>query len=402
MILAADIATIASKQLKNHLSKTLGITRSDLATLKLVPNFALIITGIRRSGKTTLLHQLLATQQVDTFFLNFEDTRFVGFETDDYTRLLTVIQQSGSKILFFDEIQFLPNWELFIRQLLDDDYQVIVTGSNATLLSKELGTKLTGRHLSRELLPFSYKEFLTFFELQNSVSALESYMQKGGFPEYLKNDNGAILNQLLDDIINRDIIVRYSVKDAISLKRLAVYLISNIGKPVAGNKLKELFAIKSTTTILEYFSYLENTYVVQFVQKFSFSLKTQIRNPKKVYVIDLGLFSQNSIVFSDENGRSLENLVYLHLRRNYREIYYFNEKKECDFVVMKNGQIVQLIQVCYLLSSENLDREISGLVEAMDFFGIQQGTIVSYNQSEVLKKEGRTITVKPAWEFMMM
>jgi uncharacterized protein len=140
--------------------------------------------------------------------------------------------------------------------LLDDEYKIVVTGSNSTLLSKELGTKLTGRHLSTELFPFSYQEFLTFKKLENTAVSLQQYLQKVGFTEYLKTENGVILNQLSDDILNRDIAIRYGVREVATLKKLAVYLISNIGKPVYGNKLKEVFGIRSTTTILEFFSYL--------------------------------------------------------------------------------------------------------------------------------------------------
>jgi predicted AAA+ superfamily ATPase len=400
MLLDNQIGVVLDAQNKTFKTKSLGLVREKLEELKLVENFALIITGIRRCGKSTLLYQLLKQDLSNTLFLNFEDTRLAGFENDDFTRLLSEIKKREAKILFFDEIQMLQNWELFVRQMLDEDYKVVITGSNATLLSKELGTKLTGRHLSTELFPFSYKEFLLFKNLENTATALQQYLQDGGFPEYLKTNNGVILNQLLEDILYRDIVVRYAIKDVVNLKKLAVYLISNIGKPVSGNNLKELFGIKSATTILDFFSYLENAYILQFVPKFSYSLKTQIRNPKKVYVIDLGLFSQNSIVFSDENGRRLENAVYLHLRQKFKEIYYFQEKKECDFVVIEKGKVVELLQVCYTLTAENMEREISGLLAVMDFFNLNQGKIISFNQTETFNKAGKTITVLPAYVYM--
>lgn len=285
--------------------------------------------------------------------------------------------------------------------MLDQEYKVVITGSNATLLSKELGTKLTGRHLSTELFPFSYQEFLRFKMLENSAAALSYYLKDGGFPEYLKTANGNILNHLLEDILNRDIAVRYGIRDIITLKKLATYLISNIGKPVSGNNLKELFSIKSTTTILEFFSYLENAYVIQFVPKFSYSIKTQIRNHKKVYAIDLGLFTHNSIIFSNENGRRLENTIYLYLRQINKEIYYYQDKKECDFVVFKKGKIKELIQVCYELTAENIDREIDGLLEAMSFFNIMEAKIITFNQTEIFNKGERKIIVLPAWKYMV-
>lgn len=400
MLLESQLVKILESQKENFTKKTTGLQRIKLDSLKITNHFALIITGIRRCGKSTLLYQLGQQQSEEILFLNFEDTRLAGFETDDFTRLIAVIEQKNINILFFDGIQFLPQWELFVRQMLDLDYQVMITGSNATLLSTELGTKLTGRHLSTELFPFSYAEFLAFKGLKNTAESLFQYLSKGGFPEYLKTDNGNVLNQLLEDILNRDIAVRYAVRDVNTLKKLAVYLISNIGKAVSGNNLKELFNIKSATTILEFFSYLESAYVVQFLSKFSYSLKTQIRNPKKVYAIDLGLFSENSIVFTEENGRRLENAVYLYLRQNYKEIYYFSEKKECDFVIMEKGKAKFLLQVCYELNDENLNREINGLIEAIDFFGLDEGKIISFNQSEVFHREGKRITVIPANVFM--
>lgn len=236
------------------------------------------------------------------FFLNFEDPRLSGFEIDDFTRLDAVTENTEARILFFDEIQMLTHWKLYVRQKLHEGFKVVVTGSNATLLSSELGTKLTGKNLPYELFPFSYQEFLTFRAWESSDHAAQNYLENGGFPEYLKTGNGVVLNRLLEDILAKDIAVRFGLRDVNSLRQMAVYLLSNIGKPVSATGLKNLFNLRSPATILEYFSYLENTYVVQFMPKFSYSLKVQIRNPKKVYAIDMGLFSHNSIVFTDEAG----------------------------------------------------------------------------------------------------
>lgn len=289
----------------------------------------------------------------------------------------------------------LEGWELYVRQKLDEDFGVVITGSNATLLSKEFGTKLTGRHLSYELFPFSYGEFLRFNKLRNSQKAVDVYIEEGGFPEYLKLQEPTILQQLLDDILLRDIAVRYGVCDVASLRRLAVYLIPNIGKSLSATKLTTLFNIKATSTILEYFSYLQDAYLVQFVSKFSCSLQAQIRNPKKVYVIDLGLFTHNSIVFTEEEGRRLENLVYLHYRRSGKKLFYFSEKKECDFIVFEKGWIQDVVQVCYDINADNLSRKIDGLVEAMDFFELKNGTIVTYNQSDEYSVKDKKIVLVP-------
>jgi uncharacterized protein len=401
MLLETQIEEVVNTQSEKIVKRDAGLVREKLSSIKVIENFALIVTGIRRCGKSTLLLQVLKKSIKNVFFLNFEDIRLSGFEIDDYTRLSSVINKRKVTTLFFDEIQMLPQWELYVRQKLDEGYKVVVTGSNATLLSKELGTKLTGRHLSTELFPFSYNEFINFKKLKSTTQAVEKYLSLGGFPEYVKTENEEILSQLLNDILNRDIAVRYGIRDVASLKKLTVYLISNIGKLVSANNLKEILGLKSTTTILEYFSYLENSYIVQFLPKFSYSLKAQIRNAKKVYAIDLGLFSQNSIIFTEENGRRLENMVYLHVRRKYSEIYYFQEKRECDFVVMKNGKVMDLIQVCYDLTPENLDRETQGLIEAMEFFNIKEGKIITLKQTETFVRDKFKIKVMAAVDFLV-
>ncbi|MFY8035860.1 MAG: ATP-binding protein [Cyclobacteriaceae bacterium] len=401
MLLQSQLSEIIDSQAVSFSKKDIGLRRELLQRLTIPDNFALIITGIRRCGKSTLLLQLLHEKFDGAFYLHFEDSRLAGFETDDFNRLNLEIARRKPPVLFFDEIQILNNWELFIRHKLDEGYKVVITGSNASLLSKELGTKLTGRHISVELFPFSYKEFLSFHKNESNEKSLTEFLHKGGFPEYLKANNGSILNQLLEDILYRDIAVRYAVRNVKTLKQLAVYLLSNIAKPVSATNLTKLFEIKSTSAVLDYFAFLENAYIVQFLPLFSYSLKKQIRNPRKVYSIDLGLFTENSIVFSDENGRRIENAVYLHLRLKWKELYYFQEKKECDFVVFEKGALRQLIQVCYELTPENLERETMGLYHAMDFFKVTSGTIVTFRQKETFQKENKKIEVIPLDEFFL-
>ena len=279
-------------------------------------------------------------------------------------------------------------------------YIVSLHKINCNVISKELGTKLTGRHLSVELFPFSYIEYVKYLNLDFSGSSLKSYIETGGFPEYVKNKIGTILNTLLEDILIRDIAVRYSIRDVSTLRQLSVYLISNIGKPVSAKSLVNMFSVKATSTILDYFYYLENAYLLQFLPMFSYSIKTQTRNPRKVYTIDLGLFNENSIVFSEENGRRLENLIFIHLRAKYKQLYYFKGKYECDFIAMQQSMVKELIQVCFDLSDTNLNREYNGLLEAMNYFNYKQGMIVTWNQKDILEKDGKIINLIPAWEYL--
>ncbi len=401
MILQDQFTDIISSQLAYVKSVKAGMPREKLVGIKLLKNFAVIISGIRRSGKSTLMLQLLNIQKRRFVFLNFEDTRFAFFEVADYQRLLKSIEETKVRVLYFDEIQVLPKWELFVRQLLDTGYQVVITGSNATMLSPELGTKLTGRHISHELFPFSYAEYLQFTNGKPGVTSVEQYLQTGGFPEYLKTQENLLLNQLLEDILYRDIIVRYKVRDVQAIRKLAVYLLSNIAKPLSANNLKQLFQIKSTTTLLDYFSYLENTYIVQFIPKFSYSVKQQIRNDRKIYAIDLGMVQQNSLSLSEDIGRKLENVVYMHLRRKYKEIYYYQEKKECDFIVTENTKVQSVIQVCYQLTGENKDREIQGLLDAMEFTKMKSGTIVTLDVSDSITIDDKKINIVKAKDFLM-
>jgi uncharacterized protein len=303
--------------------------------------------------------------------------------------------------LFFDEIQIVESWEIFVNMLLREDFLIYITGSNASLLSKELGTHLTGRHFSTELFPFSYLEFLKFEKMNPNEDSFKEYAQKGGMPDYLRTNYNKYLNDLLDDILIRDIAIRYNIRDVNSLRQLAVYLLSNIGNLASANSLKGMFGLKSSTTILDYFSYLKDSYLIEFVPLYDYSLKKQLRNPQKIYVIDIAIYHQNKIAFSPNEGHILENLVYLHLRRMGKEIFYFQGKGECDFVVTNRGIPNELYQVCTEINSLNIDREVNALFEAMTYININEAYIITQNQTDSFKKDNLIITVIPAWQWMI-
>lgn len=399
LVQATFLQVIASQKENPSLQKT-GLTRNALQKLPDLNAHVLIVSGIRRCGKSTLLFQLLQNKYKDALYLNFDDPRLYDFEPADFLRLDEVIKQLGVKVLLFDEVQIIPQWEKYVRQKLDEGYKMVVTGSNASLLSRELGTKLTGRHISTELFPFSYQEFNAFLNTEATEASILHYLKTGGFPEYVKYGTDEILHHLFEDILIRDIAVRYGVRDVKSLQRLALYLVSNVAKPITGNRLKSLFNIAATSTIMEYLSHLEYAYLFQFVPKFSYSVRKQLVNPRKVYAIDTGMVQANSASFSDDDGRKFENLIYLKLRRTYSEIYYFADKGECDFVVFSRGNISEAIQVCYQLNQDNINREINGLIAALTFFNLKQGTIVTLNQTEVMQKNGFTINVVPSYQWL--
>ena len=401
MLRQEEIANVMNAQGAEFVKEDTGYEREILHQIPIAQSFATIITGIRRSGKSTLLLQLLRQKYETALYLHFDDIRLAAFETTDFVRLHNEIIKRDTKVVFFDEIQLIKGWELYVNQLLREHYTVFITGSNASMLSVEMGTHLTGRHLSVELFPFSYTEYIHFLNKENNTEAVETYLHSGGIPEYLKTGITSILNTLIDDILWRDIAVRHAVRDVASLRQLTVFLLTNIGNTVSANKLAGMFGIKSPSTFLEYFSHLKDAYLFDFVPLFSHSLKVQARNPKKVYTIDLGLYTQNAVSVSENSGRRFENLVFLHLRRKYKDIFYFQAKGECDFVVLEKNTVTKAIQVCRHVTDENFEREYNGLKEAMLTHKLSHGQIVTLNQSDKFVENGMTIELVPAHDFLL-
>ncbi len=402
MILESTIENLIAQQKQRLSKKDPGLQRELIPATKSLSSHALVISGVRRCGKSTLLLQMLKRMDNETvLFLNFDTPQLYEFSLLDFSRLDNIIDKQGATILFFDELQLVEGWEMYIRQKLDEGYKVVITGSNASLLSKELGTRLTGRHISQELFPFSYSEFLNFRALTPTKESLETYVRLGGFPGFLKTEDEDQLVTLFEDILNRDIVARYGIKDVKSLHRLASYLFSNIGNRVTATKLRQPLSIGATSTILSWFSHLELCYLISFLPMFSYSTKAQLINPRKIYAVDLGLVTVISNTFTEDLGRKLENLVFLHLRKRFDELYYFDEKGECDFVAVKNSQVVELVQVCYELTPDNLKREKNGLLQAMRFFNHLKATIVTFSNSDSIKEDQYEITVVPAYKYLL-
>jgi predicted AAA+ superfamily ATPase len=359
-----------------------------------------VLSGIRRCGKSTLMKLLMQRIKKPIAYFNFEDARINGFEVNDFQKLDEIIGK-GKAAYFFDEIQNIASWEIFVRQLHERGEKVYITGSNASLLSKELGTRLTGRHLRHELFPFSFQEFLVFKKLKYTVAAFEKYMELGGFPEYLRDSNPEVLQTLLRDIVLRDIAIRYGIKNSKILMDLTLYLISNIGKEISYNNLKKTFNIGSANSVSDYLTWLEDTYVLFYLPRFSWSAKSVAINPRKVYAIDNGLVNANSLSFSKDKGRLLENIVYQYLRQKQYQLFYFRENKECDFVVFEKNKCKQVIQVCSQIDSDNKARELDGLIAAMEFFKLKEGFIITLNQKDKLVFNGKTVYLIPAFEFIV-
>ena len=383
--------------------RRLGMPRDVLPQLPSVRNFATVVTGVRRSGKSTLLDQWTSENGGNVVSVHFDDLRLASFSSNDFLLLYEIAKERKVDTLVLDEVQDIVGWEKFVVGCLDRKLRVMVTGSNAKLLSREFGTKLTGRHLNIELFPFSYPEFLRFTKKRASKSSIDEYLSIGGFPAYVESRQRMVLSELFNDILYRDIVVRYSLKDAAPIKGLAPYLLAHVGCRISPSRIKDSVHVASASTILEYFNYLEETYLVQRIPRFAASQKASMSAPKKVYACDTGLVSAIESIDEANLGHKLENLVYLKLRNPDDSMFYFvndADGTECDFVIERRDGTFGAVQVCWELSRDNEEREINGALRAMERFGLKEAVLVTRDQSDLISEGGRIIRVVPAWKWL--
>ena len=382
--------------------------------LKINNPFIIVISGMRRVGKSTLLSQI--RDKYPGYYLNFDDERLVNFKLEDFQVLQEIfLELFGKKEFFyFDEIQNIKGWERFVRRLHDEKKKVFVTGSNASMLSKELGTHLTGRYLEINLYPFSFLEFLRwkkeeinpkeYYSVETKIKLkehFEEYLLSGGLPEYLITQNKDYLRILYDNILYRDIIVRYGLTNERSLKELIYFVANNIAKRISFNSIKKVLQIGSSTTVKDYFGYFENSFLIFLLNRFDYSLKKQIYSDKKVYLIDTGLAVNLGFRISKDLGRLLENLVFIELKRRRKDIYFHSDRQECDFVLREGIKITAAIQVCAELNDDNREREIKGLLEALNQFKLIEGLNLTLEQSEEIVHDGKKIMVMPVFKWLL-
>ena len=383
--------------------RRLGMPRDVLPQLPSVRNFATVVTGVRRSGKSTLLDQWTSENGGNVVSVHFDDLRLASFSSNDFLLFYEIAKERKVDTLVLDEVQDIVGWEKFVVGCLDRKLRVMVTGSNAKLLSREFGTKLTGRHLNIELFPFSYPEFLRFTKKRASKSSIDEYLSIGGFPAYVESRQRMVLSELFNDILYRDIVVRYSLKDAAPIKGLATFLLGHVGCRISPSRIKDSVHVASASTILEYFNYLEETYLVQRIPRFAASQKASMSAPKKVYACDTGLVSAIESIDEANLGHKLENLVYLKLRNPDDSMFYFvndADGTECDFVIERRDGTFGAVQVCWELSRDNEEREINGALRAMERFGLKEAVLVTRDQSDLISEGGRIIRVVPAWKWL--
>lgn len=415
-----EIKEILIRQREIILKKDYGVERVLLKEVEkrlLLPH-AIVLTGLRRSGKSTLLRQIMKKyyNDQDFYYINFEDERLLGFKASEFNRLYEALVSlfGKSKNFFLDEVQNVAHFETFIRRFYEEGFKFIITGSSAALLSREIGTKLTGRHVDITLKPFSFPEFLSLkgvkvtkelwlrTESRSEIKNLfEDYLSRGGMPEYLVYDDQELLTEVYSDIVMKDIVARYKVEDTPTLRQLYLYLISNVSNRFSYNSLKKFTDIKSVNTIKKFIGYLEQTYLAATINKFDYSLKKQVVNDKKFYLADNGFIEALSKTFSKDKGKLLENLVFTNLNTDCEVAYFADSKTECDFVVSKNRKVLCVVQVCYELNEKNRQRELDGVLAAMKEFDLKEGLLLTNAQEEKIKVNGNKVTVMPVWKWLL-
>lgn len=385
----------------------------------------LALTGVRRSGKTSLMQLAIKNllDEVDPgqiLYVNLEDPALEDSNLasiyEAYEELMT---PSNKRFLFLDEVQNKPGWEKWVKKLYDSTFKVkiSVTGSNSSLLKSEYATALSGRSLTFEVNPLSFSEYLDFNGIQVNTAAqilekkaivmnnLERYLKFGGYPEVtLENDETMkfiLLKEYFQAILSRDILTRYAIRNRKKLEKLAHYLVTNSSNQISAKSLSNIVDL-NIKTVQEYIGHLEDVYLFFFVNHFSYSLKAQMTHPRKVYCVDTGLRNATSFSFSKDAGRLMENLVYLKLRRE-GDVYYWKDRNaDIDFVLKKGSKVTQLVQSCYDITDEKTkDREIDSLLKAMDNFKKKSGTIVTWNKEDTEKIDGKTIHFKPLWKWLL-
>ncbi|MFH1561457.1 MAG: ATP-binding protein [Patescibacteria group bacterium] len=414
------LASALKEQHEFFMTRDLGVQREILEGLKDIVSApqVTVITGLRRVGKSTLLAQVANKYlKNDFYFVNFEDERLLNFQVKDFDSLHeTLISLFGEKKTFLlDEVQNVPEWERFVRRFSDQGYKFIVTGSNASLLSQELGTKLTGRSIRVELFPFSFREFLKFKKVKipdmkvlttrqkgQLHKFVNEYLVLGGIPDALKYPELEIHKTLYDDVLYRDIATRYKLDNVKSLKELAFYLVSNISALLSFNKLKDFLKLGSVNTVKSYIDYLENGWLFFIVNKYAYSVKEQQIAAKKLYCIDTGLAQSVGFSFSKNKGKLMENVVFLQLRKKYRDVYYYKTAQglETDFFLPKENILLQVAQSFDL--EETWERELRALAVAkQELNKVEKLVIVTENEKQTLEIDGASIQVVPLYEWLL-
>jgi len=390
------------------------------------------LIGVRRCGKTYMLFYLInqlrkRRASENLIYINFEDDRLFPLSLKDLDLILESYyemypdKRNQQVYLFLDEVQNIDNWELYVRRIHDtENIRLYITGSSSKLLSSEIATSLRGRTITYEVFPFSFKEYLHYknitsnFNSSKSLSyvknAFNSYLVDGGFAETFDEDKDVqrrILKDYLDLIVYKDILERHNIKNHSLLKHLIKHLFVNMGTLISFNKLynnyKSLGYKVGKDTLFDYISYLQEAFALFTVPIHRHSVAAETRHPKKLFAIDNGFKKLFSISASEDYSKLYENLAFLHLRRTNQEIYYFKQKQEVDFYYTNLSNNKYLINVSYDISNPStFKREISALIEAMDYYAINQSYLITSEAEDMITNQGKQIKVIPMWKWLLL
>ncbi|MBM3425342.1 MAG: ATP-binding protein, partial [Bacteroidetes bacterium] len=376
-------------------------------------------TGLRRAGKSYYLYQIIQEKfskenYERLLFINFEDERLLELTHHDFQYILDAYFElfEWMPIIFLDEIQNVPHWQKFVRRLADEGRRIFVTGSNAEMLSHEIASTLGGRFINKEILPLSFREYLSFKELSVTsktkysserykiIKEYEEYLHFGGFPELLQmNDKREFLSSVYQKLFYGDLIARYKVSNVVTLKLMVKKLAESVNNETSINRIKNL--IKSTgvsignNTLFDYLNYLESSFLIASITNFHNKF-TEKETNKKYYFLDNGILG---LFLIDQPTKLLENQIYIELRRRGEHPYFLKRKTEVDFYIPEKGM---LIQVSYSIKNpETLEREVIGLRSAMKAFGITNSWIITYDETKELEVQEGIINVVPAWQWLL-
>lgn len=409
--------TIVAKQ-KEERDKLLSIEYQERYNLTKAAIFRdskpiKLITGPRRAGKSVLALQML--ERKNFAYLNFDDTSLLDHFSEDAIQQALNEVYPGYNFLLLDEVQNLKGWSMWVEKLYRNGVNMIITGSNANLLSDDLAAVLSGRFIEIRLFPFSACEYMNFLDykiefatplkISETNNHLDDFMHYGGYPEIVKTPqvSSGYLSSLYDSIIVKDIVLRYKVRKVDELYYVADWLLSNFTNAFSATSLTEELGMSSVLTVQKFCTYLENTYIFQYLPRFSNKLKLMRKANRKAYVVDNGFIMARAFEHSSNNGRMLENLVFLELlKRGYDlkkyELFYYHSRndRETDFICRRGINIEQMIQVCYdMNSAKTRKREIDSLLECADELNCGDLSIITWNQEEIIEQNGHSINVIP-------
>ena len=410
-----DFITIISDQKDELRVSSKWISRQKESAINLDSDLAQIVIGVRRSGKSTLCMKRLLESGVNFAYVNFDDERFLDLSPQELNDVLSALYRVYGNFthLFLDEVQNIKGWHLFVNRLLRQGIKMILTGSNANLLSSELSTHLTGRYNQIELYPFSFSEFCDYHQTEKTslstkaqalrMRLLDEYMERGGFPELLsENSSDDYIPSLLHAILFKDICKRYKIRYPDVLERLANILLDNYCQEISYNKIAKTLNVSSVHTVQRYIDYLSEAYLTCNAFKFSFK-SMQRQTNRKAYAIDpTFVLQRGNTIMLENKGWMIENIVYLELRRRFHKetqsIFYIRQTDfEVDFVVSESSHILQLIQVTYnwsTPSAKQIRRELGGLTKGSTLTHCNNLLLIIYDGQEgSIDYEGKSINI---------